>query len=121
VFYASAACLTLIILFERQWLTLTLSTLLAVFIYFVWYLSQKKQLIHREVNSLRLTLSGECQFNQQTSLQLSKRSKIGVLGYWLVFEGNIAQVSSMFIFKDSLSIKDRARLARTIKYLQQHG
>jgi hypothetical protein len=61
-----------------------------------------------------LSDTGECQFNHQKSLQISANSQIYLWGYWLVLSSRDAVTAQHFIFKDSLSSKDQARLARTI-------
>jgi len=66
-----------------------------------------------------LSDTGECQFNNQKTLQISARSQINLWGYWLVFIHNDQGLSKQYIFKDSLSNKDQARLARTIIHVQQ--
>jgi hypothetical protein len=60
---------------------------------------------------------GGCQFNNQQKLQLSASSQINLWGYWLVFTDTCA--TQKFIFKDSLSAKDQARVARTIMRIRQ--
>jgi len=68
-----------------------------------------------------LLQTGECQFVAQQTVQLSASSQINLWGYWLVFTANDSDLSQRFIFKDSLSAQDQARLARTImraKYLK---
>ena len=64
-----------------------------------------------------LTDTGECQFNNRKPLQLSAQSQINLWGYWLIFTDS--SVSKKYIFKDSLSAKDQARMARTIMRLRQ--
>jgi hypothetical protein len=61
--------------------------------------------------------TGGCQFNNQQKLQLSVNSQINLWGYWLVFTDTSA--IQKFIFKDSLSAKDQARVARTIMRIRQ--
>jgi len=61
--------------------------------------------------------SGRCQFNNQQKLQLSASSQINLWGYWLVFTDTC--VTQKFIFKDSLTAKDQARVARTIMRIRQ--
>ena len=64
-----------------------------------------------------LTDTGECQFNNRKTLQLSAQSQVNLWGYWLIFTDS--SVSKKYIFKDSLSAKDQARMARTIMRLRQ--
>ena len=64
-----------------------------------------------------LTDTGECQFNNRKALQLSAQSQVNLWGYWLIFTDS--SVSKKYIFKDSLSAKDQARMARTIMRLRQ--
>lgn len=66
-----------------------------------------------------LSDTGECQFNNRKILQISVNSQINLWGYWLVFTKNDTGLSKQFIFKDSLSSEDQARLARTIMRVQQ--
>ena len=61
-----------------------------------------------------LSETGECQFSARPILQLSAHSQINLWGYWLVFTDKDSSVAKEYIFKDSLSAKDSARLARTI-------
>ncbi|WP_310733178.1 protein YgfX [Colwellia sp. MB02u-10] len=68
-----------------------------------------------------LSDTGECQFNHQKSLQISANSQINLWGYWLVFSSRDAVTAQHFIFKDSLSSKDQARLARTILRVKSYG
>jgi hypothetical protein len=69
--------------------------------------------------SFVLSDSGECQFLGQEKLYISANSQINLWGYWLVFTENDALLTKMFIFKDSLSSEDQARLARTIIRIQK--
>lgn len=69
--------------------------------------------------SFILSETGEWQFNNQKGLQISAHSQINLWGYWLVFTKNETGLSKQFIFKDSLSSEDQARLARTIMRVQQ--
>ncbi len=64
-----------------------------------------------------LTGTGECQFSGQKTLQLSASSQINLWGYWLAFTGSSA--SNKYIFKDSLSTKEQARVSRTIMRMRQ--
>ena len=66
-----------------------------------------------------LTDIGQCQFSHEQKQQLSSSSQINLWGYWLVFTDS--QIKSRFIFKDSLSEKDQARMVRTIMRVQQLG
>jgi hypothetical protein len=68
-----------------------------------------------------LSDTGECQFNHQKDLQISANSQINLWGYWLVFSSEDAVTVQHFIFKDSLSSKDQARLARTILRVKSYG
>jgi hypothetical protein len=65
-------------------------------------------------NNFILSDSGECQFNHKNILQLSANSQINLWGYWLVFTKSDVALKQYFIFKDSLSSEDQARIARTI-------
>tara|TARA_R110000737_G_scaffold106215_2_gene139109 strand:+ start:8075 stop:8338 length:264 start_codon:yes stop_codon:yes gene_type:complete len=58
--------------------------------------------------------TGICQFNDRQALQISTHSQINLWGYWLVFTSSDTALTKYFIFKDSLSSEDQARLARTI-------
>lgn len=64
---------------------------------------------------------GECQFNSQDILQISAKSQINLWGYWLVFKKNDAALKKHFVFKDSLSRQDQARIARTILKVKKYG
>ncbi|TWX72570.1 hypothetical protein ESZ39_08315 [Colwellia sp. C1TZA3] len=68
-----------------------------------------------------LSDTGECQFHHQKVLQISANSQINLWGYWLVFTRRDAVTAQHFIFKDSLSSKDQARLARTILRVKSYG
>ena len=61
-----------------------------------------------------LSATGLCQFNDRKLLQISAKSHINLWGYWLVFTTSDIASRQCFIFKDSLSSEDQARLARTI-------
>jgi len=61
-----------------------------------------------------LSDTGECQFSDKQPIQLAANSQINLWGYWLVFVSNDVKLKQYFIFKDSLSEQDQARLARTI-------
>ncbi|MFT5634594.1 MAG: hypothetical protein ACI89T_000020 [Cognaticolwellia sp.] len=61
-----------------------------------------------------LSAKGECQFNQQETWKICANSQINLWGYWLVFSKEDTAVAKQFIFKDSLSSEDQARIARTI-------
>lgn len=61
-----------------------------------------------------LSATGECKFNQQETWQICANSQINLWGYWLVFSKEDTAVAKQFIFKDSLSSEDQARIARTI-------
>lgn len=62
-----------------------------------------------------LTEVGQYQADQ-LQYQLSTASHINLWGYWFVFLDK--KVPSRFIFKDSLSKQDNARVARTIMRLR---
>lgn len=68
--------------------------------------------------SFVLSKTGACQFTEQEILQISANSQINLWGYWLVFSPHDSALAKIFIFKDSLSHEDQARLARTIKRVQ---
>lgn len=76
-------------------------------------------LSHNITTSFVLSDSGECQFIGQEKLYISANSQINLWGYWLVFTKSDALLTKMFIFKDSLSSQDQARLARTIIRIQK--
>lgn len=61
-----------------------------------------------------LSETGVCQFNDHQALQISHHSQVNLWGYWLVFATNDSALKQYFIFKDSLSCQDQARLARTV-------
>ncbi|MBA6415862.1 hypothetical protein H4J50_07515 [Colwellia sp. 6M3] len=65
-------------------------------------------------NNFTLSDTGECQFSHKNILQLSANSQINLWGYWLVFTKSEAGLKQYFVFKDSLSSEDQARIARTI-------
>ncbi|MBA6327027.1 hypothetical protein H4J46_03535 [Colwellia sp. MB02u-6] len=77
----------------------------------------------KDKNKANFVLSdtGECQFNHQKSLQISSHSQINLWGYWLVFSSRDTVTAQHFIFKDSLSSEDQARLARTILRVKSYG
>ena len=77
---------------------------------------------HKVITNFLLFKTGECQFFAGKTVKLSASSQLNLWGYWLVFTANGSQRSQLFIFKDSLSKQDQARLARTImrvKYLKE--
>jgi hypothetical protein len=77
---------------------------------------------HKVIANFLLFKTGECQFFAGKTVKLSASSQLNLWGYWLVFTANDSQWSQLFIFKDSLSKQDQARLARTImrvKYLKE--
>lgn len=63
-----------------------------------------------------LTETGKYQLSNRKEQQLSSSSQINLWGYWLVFIDQ--KRSSEFIFKDSLSEQDQARVARIIMRLK---
>lgn len=63
-----------------------------------------------------LTETGKYQLCNRKEQQLSSSSQINLWGYWLVFIDQ--KRSSEFIFKDSLSEQDQARVARIIMRLK---
>lgn len=64
-----------------------------------------------------LTTTGSCQFSDKPKQQLSCASQINLFGYWLVYDEK--GIDNVFIFKDSLSAQNQARVARTIMRVQQ--
>ena len=78
------------------------------------WLSLKSSLENQTIENFILSDTGECQFNNKAALQISAHSQINVWGYWLVFANSDAVFTKHFIFKDSLSNEDQARIARTI-------
>jgi len=73
----------------------------------------------KNATSFVLSDTGECQFSGQAALQISANSQINLWGYWLVFSANNFADTQYFIFKDSLSCEDQARLARSIMRAQR--
>lgn len=73
----------------------------------------------KNAESFLLTATGECQFNQHEPMQLSAKSQINLWGYWLIFAASKTNQSACFIFKDSLSSQDQARIARAIIRIQR--
>lgn len=64
-----------------------------------------------------LTDYGQCQFSDEKKSQISPNSQINLWGYWLVFTDNT--MVNKFVFKDSLSAIDQARIGRTINRVKQ--
>tara|TARA_R110000744_G_scaffold112531_7_gene211178 strand:- start:1721 stop:1963 length:243 start_codon:yes stop_codon:yes gene_type:complete len=73
----------------------------------------------KNATSFILSDTGECQFSGQEPLQISANSQINLWGYWLVFTPKDFAITKQFIFKDSLSSEDQARLARSIMRVQR--
>ncbi|WP_157673891.1 hypothetical protein [Cognaticolwellia beringensis] len=73
----------------------------------------------KNATSFVLSDTGECQFTGQAALQISANSQINLWGYWLVFTPKNFAITKHFIFKDSLSSEDQARLARSIMRVQR--
>ncbi|WP_085283562.1 hypothetical protein [Colwellia chukchiensis] len=65
-----------------------------------------------------LSSSGQCRFNEHQLGQLSRDSQLYLWGYWLIFHVNDNAPANRFIFKDSLTVQDQARLARAILRVQ---
>jgi hypothetical protein len=110
----------------KLWFTLIILTFTFLFISYrnsVLLLSQRKsstflaKFIIQQTDFFVLTDMGECQCSGQAILQLSANSQINLWGYWLVFTNSAA--NSKYIFKDSLSAKNQARIARTIMRMRQ--
>ena len=115
-------CLSIFIGF-KLWLGLAIVFLLCggIFLYRKAGVTLSRQYLrlvtshkHTSVKSFVLSQTGECQFIAQQRLQLSAKSHLNLWGYWLIFKPNDTKSSKFFIFKDSLSSQDQARLARTI-------
>lgn len=80
----------------------------------VWQICFNRKSPSVTTQSLLLFSDGRCQFAHQPCFALTKNSRVGLCGYWLVFEKNTVKNTRQFIFKDSLSAQDNAILARTI-------
>jgi hypothetical protein len=52
---------------------------------------------------------------------MSAKSQINLWGYWLVFTKSDAALKKHFVFKDSISRQDQARIARTILRVKKYG
>lgn len=76
---------------------------------------------HSILGNFVLSDTGECQFNSQEILQISAKSQINLWGYWLVFTKSDAALKKHFVFKDSISRQDQARIARTILRMKKYG
>ena len=129
LFYLVFTYLTLTILIGfKLWLGLVITALFGLMT--VLYRHARKPLISRlltlliakEHNTTRffvLSDSGLCQFNNKSAVQISANSQINLWGYWLVFKTSDEVLANQFIFKDSLSSQDQARLARTLMRVQK--
>jgi len=104
VFIALLACLVILI---SQLTTITLSSASKWFMLF-------NSTDNQSTKYFILSETGLCQFNDRKLLQISDKSHINLWGYWLVFTTSDIAFRQCFIFKDSLSSEDQARLARTI-------
>ena len=124
LFYGCFIYLALSIFIGFQlWLGFSIITLLIFSVYYYLQASISKKikclaLFISTKNKTRenfiLSDTGECQFSGMQPIQLAANSQINLWGYWLVFIPNDVKFRQCFIFKDSLSEQDQARLARTI-------
>lgn len=93
------------------------------YVYRFWQVLTARFIDKNELLIERFVLSenGICQF-ADICQQLSARSQINPLGYWLIFQKPLLRtnVSRVFIFNDSLSKQDNARIARVIRKLRHH-
>lgn len=64
--------------------------------------------------------NGELSFTGGSKQQLLAQSQVTFLGYLLLFQQDNKKPEKCFIFKDSLSKQDNARLARIIFRLRNH-
>jgi len=82
----------------------------------------EKRQVPTLLNTFTVTDTGFCQFGQQY-FQLLANSKTSFLGCWLVLSSVektlviSAEQKKLFIYKDSLSNQDYARVCRIIKHL----
>jgi len=129
LFYLAFAYFTLAVLVGfKLWLGLFILALFGCVVFFYCQapapLATKWLLLFNSIDAKTsaffvLSATGICQFNHRATLQISANSQINLWGYWLVFTTGDAALTKLFIFKDSLSSEDQARLARTIMRMQK--
>ena len=110
----------------KLWVTLVALAIVALIISrqtFILIQLQKTSIVplvryfRQPTDYFSLTEVGQYQGIDLQKQQLSSSSQINLWGYWLIFIDK--NQPSKFVFKDSLSLQDRARLARVILRQQQ--